>query len=105
VGQLPRRRRGNGTLPLPAWLPGVGWEDGLVSLDDMPSAVDPPTGFVASANNRPAPDGEGPFLGADFMEGFRQARIVERLGAEAAWDVAACRLAIPAPVPGRARAR
>jgi penicillin amidase len=90
VGQLPRRRRGNGTLPLPAWLPGVGWEDGLVSLDDMPSAVDPPTGFVASANNRPAPDGEGPFLGADFMEGFRQARIVERLGAEATWDVAAC---------------
>lgn len=90
VGQLPRRRHGSGTLPLPAWLPGSGWEDELVPLADMPSALDPPAGFVATANNRPAPEGEGPFLGADFMEGFRQARIVEQLAAADGWDVAAC---------------
>ena len=90
VGQLPRRRRGHGTLPLPAWLPDAGWEDELVPFDEMPAVVDPPDGFVATANNRPAPDGSGPFLGADFMEGFRQARIVERLAAEHDWDAAAC---------------
>ncbi|HSM38627.1 MAG TPA: penicillin acylase family protein [Candidatus Limnocylindrales bacterium] len=91
VGQLPRRRRGHGTLPLPGWLPDVGWEDELVPFDEMPFALDPPAGFVASANNRPAPDGEGAFLGADFMEGFRQARIVETLQGHAAWDADACR--------------
>lgn len=91
VGQLPVRRRGHGTLPLPAWLEGVGWEDELVPFDAMPSTCDPPTGFVATANNRPAPDGEGPYLGADFMEGFRAARIVEALGGSTAWDAEACR--------------
>jgi penicillin amidase len=90
VGQLPRRRRGNGTLPLPGWLPGVGWEEELVPFDEMPSTLDPPAGFVSSANNRPAPDGEGPYLGHDFMDGFRQARIVERLADGDAWDLAAC---------------
>src|SRR5437667_5618958 len=27
VGQLPVRRQGNGTLPLPGWVPGAGWAD------------------------------------------------------------------------------
>jgi penicillin amidase len=90
VGQLPRRRRGNGTLPLPAWLPGAGWDDELVPFDEMPWVVDPPQGFVASANNRPTPHGSRPHLGHDFMEGFRQGRIVERLSAGVDWDVTAC---------------
>jgi penicillin G amidase len=91
VGQLPRRRRGHGTLPLPAWLPDVGWEDDLVPFDAMPTALDPPAGFVASANNRPVPDDvTGPFLGVDWMDGFRQARIVEALAARRDWDVDSC---------------
>jgi penicillin amidase len=89
VGQLPRRRLGNGMLPLPGWLPGVGWEDELVPFADMPFVLDPPQGLVASANNRPAADGSGPFLGADWMDGYRQARILEALQARDDWDVAA----------------
>jgi penicillin amidase len=90
VGQLPRRRRGHGTLPLPGWLPDVGWHDELVPFAEMPTALDPDVGFVASANNRPAADGAGPFLGVDWMDGHRQARIVESLVARTDWDVAAC---------------
>jgi len=90
IGQLPRRRRGNGTLPLPGWLDGVGWEDELVPFDDMPSVADPAIGFVASANNRPAADGEGPYLGMDWMDGYRQTRLVEVLAARDDWDVAGC---------------
>ena len=88
VGQLPRRRIGHGTLPLPGWLPGIGWEKELVPFTEMPFTADPPQGFVASANNRPAADGEGPFLGVDWMDGYRQARIVEALQAREDWDVA-----------------
>lgn len=87
VGQLPRRRLGNGTLPLPGWLPGVGWEDELVPFAEMPHLHDPPEGFMASANNRPAADGQGPFLGVDWMDGYRQARITEVLGERHDWDV------------------
>jgi len=90
VGQLPRRRIGYGTLPLPGWLPNIGWHDALVPFADMPSTLDPSAGFVASANNRPAVDGDGPFLGVDWMDGHRQARIVEALDARSDWDVAAC---------------
>ena len=90
VGQVPRRRRGHGTLPLPGWLEGVGWEDDLVPFDAMPHALDPDIGFVASANNRPAAAGEGPYLGVDWMDGYRQARIVEQLAGRHDWDVTAC---------------
>src|SRR5262249_56813410 len=44
--------------------------------------------FVATANNQPLPEGVGPFLGIDWMEGSRQARIVEALSARHDWDVA-----------------
>jgi penicillin amidase len=90
VGQLPRRRRGFGTLPLPGWDASNGWVDDLVPLDEMPCLADPAEGFVATANNLPAPDGEGPFLGADFVDGYRQGRILEALAARHDWDVAAC---------------
>jgi penicillin G amidase len=90
VGQLPRRRSGHGTLPLPGWLADVGWEDELVPFDEMPHLVDPDLGFVASANNRPAADGAGPYLGTDWMDGYRMARIAEELEGRHDWDVAGC---------------
>jgi penicillin amidase len=89
VGQLPRRKRGNGTLPLPGWDPANGWEDELVPFDEMPFVIDPPTGWVATANNLPTRDGDGPFLGADYGDAYRIARIAEVLSERDGWDVAA----------------
>jgi penicillin amidase len=90
VGQAPRRRKGWGTLPLPGWDPGAGWEDESVSFDEMPRLADPPGGFVATANTRPLPEGQGPFLGVDWLDGYRLARIVEVLGKRHDWDVPGC---------------
>jgi penicillin G amidase len=90
VGQLPRRKRGFGTLPQPGWEAANGWLEELVPFDEMPSLFDPEAGFVATANNRPARDGDGPFLGFDFVEGYRQARIVAALSERADWDAHAC---------------
>jgi len=88
VGTLPRRRTGNGMLPSPAWEPG--WEDEHLPFDDMPWALDPPEGFVACANNAPRPDApDAPFLGVDWLDGHRAARVVECLAARDGWDVAA----------------
>ena len=88
VGEAPRRRKGWGTIPLPGWDPEAGWEDDPVPFDEMPYLANPPTGFVATANNQPARDGEGPFLGVDWVEGYRCSRIVEALEARHDWDVA-----------------
>ncbi len=89
VGQLPRRRAGTGTVPLPGWDPTNGWEDDLVPFHEMPHSLDPDTGWVASANGKPTVDGDGPFLGSDFIDGYRIARLVEALSNRLDWDVAA----------------
>ena len=44
------------------------------------TAVDPPEGFLATANAKPLPDGDGPFLGVDWIDGYRLAAITPRPG-------------------------
>jgi penicillin amidase len=110
VGQMPRRKGGNGLLPLPADSPDVGWEKELVPFEEMPALRNPDEGFIATANNAPTPilanpDREGggalsnhplphgrgsPYLGLDFIDGYRCRTIRDELGKQAAWDVVAC---------------
>jgi penicillin amidase len=90
AGQAPRRRKGWGTLPLPGWDPDAGWEKEPVPFEQMPHLHDPPEGFVATANTRPTPEGTGPFLGADFVDGYRLARLLQVLRGRHDWDLAGC---------------
>lgn len=87
VGQAPQRRKGWGTIPLPGWDPEVGWKDAPIPFDEMPHLADPETGFVATANTAPTPEGDAPFLGVDWIDGYRLARIVEALDARHDWDL------------------
>lgn len=88
VGEAPQRRKGWGTIPLPGWDLEVGWKDAPIPFDEMPHLANPETGFVATANNRPTPEGDGPFLGLDWIDGYRLARIVEALDGRHDWDLA-----------------
>lgn len=89
VGEVPRRRKGWGTLPLAAADPATGWHEDTVPFEQMPNAIDPATGYVATANNKPVPDGTpGPFLGVDWLDGYRVGRIFEALAERRDWDVA-----------------
>ncbi len=87
VGQTPRRRAGNGTLPAAGWDSRTGWEEQGVPFEDMPHTVNPECGYVAAANTQPQPHGEGPFLGADWIDGFRLARITEALEERSDWNM------------------
>ena len=90
IGTLPRRRGGNGTLPRPAWDADGAWEVEHLPFDAMPSVTDPEPGFVVSANNAPRADAaDAPFLGVDWLDGYRAARIGEVLPTRRNWDVAA----------------
>ena len=92
VGRAPIRKRELGLVPLPAWEPGVGWEEESVPFDAMPHRVNPPEGFWATANSAPH-EGDGPYLGSDWLEPYRKQRIVERLAAKRDWTVEEnCRL-------------
>jgi penicillin amidase len=89
VGDAPRRRQGWGTLPLPGADPANGWEAKTVPFADLPHAFNPTIGYVATANNKPTADGEGPYLGTDWIDGYRAARIAELLATRQDWDVPA----------------
>ena len=88
AGQAPRRRKGWGLVPMPGWDPEVGWEAEPVPYAAMPWCEAPAAGFVATANNRPTAGAE-PFLGVDWLDGYREARISEALAGRRDWDVAA----------------
>jgi len=87
AGQAPRRRKGHGMVPLAGWDLAAGWEPDGVPFADMPYLESPSEGFVATANNCPTREGEGPFLGSDWVDGYRAARIAEALAAKEDWSV------------------
>ncbi len=87
VGEPPDRKAGHGVLPLPAADPDVGWED-VIPFAEMPRALDPDCGWIATANNPPVPHGNGPFLSVDVIDGYRAARIGEVLASRDDWDLA-----------------
>ena len=92
TGDVPVRRGGSALLPAPAWDRSVGWEDEPVPFAALPSERDPARGWVASANQRPrcADERTLPFLGVDWLDGYRYERIAELLEARRDWTVDAC---------------
>jgi penicillin amidase len=103
VGEAPVRREGYGTMPMQGWDPDVGWEDATLSVDELPGAVNPVCGFLATANNKPLQGDDGPFISYDFIDGYRVARITERLAERDDWTVnAAGQLQMDqSPIPWR----
>ncbi len=77
-GQVPRRKKGTGLLPVPGWDPNYDW-DGYLTAEELPSAFNPRCGYVVSANNR-IPDVAYPHvLSHDWIDGFRAMRIEKQL--------------------------
>ena len=87
AGDTPIRKSGSGTLPAAGWDPAVGWTGEIVDIADLPHAVNPEAGFIATANNKPLQGDQGAFVGYDFTDGYRLARITERLAAHDRWTL------------------
>lgn len=77
-GWLPRRKPNNaGFVPMPAWDESNHWL-GVVPAGLLPRELDPPIGFVASANEELYRK-DGPPLHAFGLADYRKRRIAERL--------------------------
>jgi penicillin amidase len=87
VGIAPIRRNWSGLVPVP----GDGryeWA-GFLPIKEKPHAVDPPKGFIATANNDLIPAGYPHMdaIGYEWADAFRWQRITEVLGASHALAV------------------
>jgi len=80
AGLVPLRAKGQGLVPSPGWTGEYEW-NGFVSFDELPSVLNPPTHYVATANNKIVDDDYAYFLGAEYLDGYRIQRIVELLEA------------------------
>jgi penicillin amidase len=64
------------------------WQ-GCIPFDDLPHMVDPPSGYVASANQRIVPDDWKPPIYGAYSQGHRGVRLAQALGGRGAMDIAA----------------
>ncbi len=80
TGKIPVRRGFNGSVSQ-SWADGhIGWS-GYVTPDAVPSIVDPPSGFIVSANHRMSASTFSSVVGHSFANGYRAFRISQRLEA------------------------
>jgi penicillin G amidase len=78
VGQIPIRRQGDGSIPVPGWDSTFAWQ-GYIPFDDMPVQYNPPEGYIVSANNRPVGDNYPYFISSDWAPPARAERIKQML--------------------------
>lgn len=77
-GWFPERKHSiNGLLPIPGWETKNHWQ-GWLDTRELPRVFDPPSGFVATANENVNPPG-GPMLITQPVPNYRKRRIDERL--------------------------
>ncbi|ULA69326.1 MAG: Peptidase S45 [Nitrospira sp.] len=80
MGKIPVRRGLDGSVSL-SWADGrTGW-NGYIPSDELPRSIDPPSGFLVSANQRMTDETYPHVIGHAFAGGYRAFRITERLRA------------------------
>lgn len=80
AGRVPVRKSlmAGSQMPAPGWTGGYDWT-GYLPFEALPQAVDPPSGWLATANNNVTPADYRHFIAARWEEPYRIQRIVELL--------------------------
>ncbi len=69
-GRIPIRNRVNGWLPVPGWTGEHEWQ-GDIPFEELPRSINPPEGYIATANNKPVSDDYPHYIAVDFTPEFR----------------------------------
>jgi penicillin amidase len=78
-GKLPVRSVANAWLPVPGWTGEHEWQ-GFVPFEELPRALNPGTGYLATANNRIVGNDFPHFIALDYAPPSRAQRILAHLG-------------------------
>lgn len=79
-GEIPTRAKGNGTLPHQGRDPDGEWT-GTVPYGEMPTALNPASDRIVTANDKVVPDDFPYFISCEWMNGYRGDRIRECIDA------------------------
>jgi penicillin amidase len=77
-GEIPIRKAGDGTLPVPGWTGEYDWQ-GFIPFEQLPFAFNPPEGYIVTANNRVPPPDYPYLITHDWDYGFRAHRILNMI--------------------------
>lgn len=80
TGLYPRRDGWEGLRPVPGWTGEYEW-DGFIPYDDMPRVLNPPEGYIVTANNAIVDDAFPYYLARNWTPGDRGQRIIDLLEA------------------------
>jgi penicillin amidase len=89
-GRIPLRKSGTGFAPVPGADGAHDWT-GFISMADLPRRHNPPSGWIANANNRVVGDDYPYSIAANWGPPYRAERIAETLERQKAHDIAASR--------------
>ena len=77
-GRIPIRSRVNGWLPVPGWTGEHEWK-GDIPFEELPRSINPPEGYIATANNRPVGEDYPHYIAVDFTPEFRVKGVTQGL--------------------------
>jgi penicillin amidase len=80
-GNVPLRAEGHdGTLPVPGWMGEYEWS-GYIPFEELPNTFNPPSGYIATANNAIVGPDYPYSISQVWRYGFRAQRVVELIEA------------------------
>ncbi|MCE7792590.1 penicillin acylase family protein [Salipaludibacillus sp. CUR1] len=72
---IPVRPQSDGRFPVPGWDPDYQW-DGFIPAEDLPEIMNPDSGYIVTANNKPAGEDYEYDIGRSFYP-YRAVRLTE----------------------------
>lgn len=81
TGKIPvRHPEHQGMVPVPGWTGEYEWR-GWIPFEELPASLNPPAGFVATANNKITSDDYPHLIAHNWFPGYRARRITDLLEA------------------------
>jgi penicillin amidase len=77
-GDIPIRKNGDGTLPVPGWTDEYDWT-GFIPFEELPYTFNPEEGYIVTANNQVNPWDYPYLITKDWDYGYRAQRIVDMI--------------------------
>lgn len=88
LGAIPTRMDGHvGDVPVPGWTSAYEWQE-YIPFEDLPSSLNPPEGYLATANSKPTDDEYPYHLASEWAAPYRIQRINELLSSNEDMSIA-----------------